>query len=109
MARSSSKPHVTAALLDDERAAVRSLTCPMCHTPARLTQNAIAGWRCVRCGQRWDATRVSAVAAYAAWVVERAAVGTTGGRRPSLSHNVPTERHGGEARGWSRLALETRR
>jgi hypothetical protein len=78
MARSSSQPHVTAALLDDERAAVRPVTCPMCHTAASLMQSAIdagAGWRCVRCGQRWDATRLSAVAAYAAWVVERAAVG----------------------------------
>jgi hypothetical protein len=43
-----------------------------------LTQNAIdagADWRCVTCGQRWDATRLSAVAAYAAWVVERAVIG----------------------------------
>jgi len=50
----------------------------MCHTPASLTQNAIdagADWWCVTCGQRWDATRLSAVAAYAAWVVERAVIG----------------------------------
>ncbi len=90
MARSSSQPHVTAALLDDERAAVRPVTCPMCHTPASLTQRAIdagAGWRCVRCGQRWDAARLSAVAAYAAWVVERAAAG----ERTSPSHNASIE------------------
>jgi hypothetical protein len=50
----------------------------MCHTPASLTQNAIdagADWWCVTCGQRWDAARLSAVAAYAAWVVERAVIG----------------------------------
>lgn len=45
----------------------------MCHTPASLTQSALqAGgeWRCVRCGQHWDAARLAAVAAYAAWLVE---------------------------------------
>jgi len=78
MVRSSSHPHVVAALLDDERAAVRPVTCPVCHTPAPGTHSAnVAGadWRCVRCGQRWDVRRLSTVAAYAAWVAERAAVG----------------------------------
>lgn len=72
-----SQPQVPAAVLDDERDVPRLLTCPMCHTATSLTQGAIdagAEWRCVRCGQRWDATRLSGVAAYAAWVVERAAV-----------------------------------
>jgi len=75
MALLSSQPQVTAAVLDDEQYAPLFPTCPLCHTPTSLTQNAIdagADWRCVTCGQRWDATRLSAVAAYAAWVVERA-------------------------------------
>ena len=74
----SSQPQVTAAVLDDEQYAPLFPTCPLCHTPTSLTQNAIdagADWRCVTCGQRWDATRLSAVAAYAAWVVERAVIG----------------------------------
>jgi len=73
----SSQPHVTAAVLDDEPHAPLFPTCPLCHTPTSLTQNAIdagADWRCVTCDQRWDATRLSAVAAYAAWVVERAVI-----------------------------------
>jgi hypothetical protein len=54
------------------------VTCLLCHTPSSLTQNAIdAGtdWQCVRCGQRWDATRLAAVAAYAVWVDERTGAG----------------------------------
>jgi transcription elongation factor Elf1 len=75
MTRRVSQTLVSAALLDEE-APARSVTCPMCHTPASLTHSANdarAGWRCDRCGQRWDATRLSAVAAYSAWVVERVA------------------------------------
>jgi hypothetical protein len=74
----SSQPQVTAAVLDDEQYAPLFPTCPLCHTPTSLTQNAIdagADWRCVTCSQRWDATRLSAVAAYAAWVAERAVIG----------------------------------
>lgn len=100
MAPSSSQPDVTAAVLDDERAAVRSVTCPMCHTPASLTQSAVdagADWRCVTCGQRWDATRLSTVAAYAAWVAERAAgVVATDGEREPLSRSVRLEHEGGK-------------
>ena len=92
MTLSSSQPKVTATVLVDDQDASEFLTCPMCHTPTSQTQRAIdagAEWRCVRCGQRWDATRLSAVAAYAAWVVERAAVGAKGGDRASLSGNLP--------------------
>jgi len=42
----------------------------MCHTSAALSQSALeagGAWRCVRCGQHWDAARLAAVAAYAAW------------------------------------------
>jgi predicted Zn finger-like uncharacterized protein len=69
-----SRPPATVALLDNEPDVVRPATCPMCHTRVSLTQSALeagGAWRCVRCGQRWDAARLTAVAAYAAWVVER--------------------------------------
>lgn len=66
-------PHTTTALLDADADTVRGATCPMCHTPGNISQSAIeAGgdWRCVRCGQRWDAGRLAAVSAYNAWAVE---------------------------------------
>ena len=69
-----SRPHHTAALLDDDADVVGPEECPMCHTRASLTQSARdagGAWRCVRCGQHWDATRLAAVAEYSAWVVER--------------------------------------
>lgn len=51
-------------------------TYPMCHAGhPSLTRAAVASgdrWRCVRCAQMWDAKRLSAVAAYATWIVERA-------------------------------------
>ena len=65
--------HMTATLLDDEPDIIGSATCPLCHTSATLTQSALeAGgdWRCVRCGQHWDAVRLAAVAAYATWTVD---------------------------------------
>ena len=94
---SSFSPHATAVLLDDERD--RSATCPMCHTSATLSQSALeAGgdWRCVRCGQHWDAARLAAVAAYAAWSVDHDRVGTREPvTRAALSGYLPTERLGG--------------
>jgi hypothetical protein len=46
-------------------------TCPACHTvDAAVTTGAVrAGiaWRCTQCAQRWDARRLAAVEAYAAW------------------------------------------
>jgi len=45
----------------------------MCHTSATLSRSALeAGgdWRCVRCGQHWDAARLETVAAYAALSVD---------------------------------------
>ena len=69
-----SRPPATVALLDDEPDVVPPATCPMCHTRVSLTQSALeagGAWRCVRCGQHWDAARLTAVAAYAAWVVDR--------------------------------------
>lgn len=60
----------TAALPDDEQDIARHAVCPMCDTSATVTQSAIAAggdWRCVRCGQHWDARRLATVAAYAEW------------------------------------------
>jgi ribosomal protein L37AE/L43A len=79
MADSSSQPHAPAALLDNEPDVLRRASCPMCHTPASVTQDAVeagAGWRCARCGQHWDATRLAAVAAYAVWTAEHDRVGS---------------------------------
>ena len=73
MVNSLSRPH-TAAALDDEPDVVPPAACPMCHTRTSLNQSALdagGAWRCVRCGQQWDAARLATVAAYAAWVVER--------------------------------------
>ena len=69
-----SRTHATAVLLDEDQPLFQSATCPMCHTSAALSQSALeAGgdWRCVRCGQHWDARRLATVAAYAAWIVDR--------------------------------------
>ena len=81
MAPNSSRPHSTAVLLADEQDLLRSATCPLCHTSATLTQSAIeagGAWRCVMCGQRWDAARLATVAAYAAWAAEHDRVGRRG-------------------------------
>lgn len=92
MTLGSSQRPATSVVLDDELGASAVLTCPMCHTPMALAQGAIdagADWPCVRCGQRWDATRLSAVAAYAAWVVERFAAGVEGGEPPFAAPGSP--------------------
>jgi hypothetical protein len=56
-------------------AAANLVACPLCHTECpSLTQEALSSggsWRCVRCRQHWDAGRLSAVAAYAAFVAAR--------------------------------------
>ena len=97
---SSSSPHATAVLHDDDQD-IRPAACPMCHTSAPLSLNALkAGgeWRCVRCGQHWDAARLAAVAAYAAWSVNH---DRENRRDPGGSHeagrsgSLPTERPGG--------------
>ena len=47
-------------------------TCPSCRsTDTAMTNDAVGkgtGWHCARCGQRWSATRLARVVAYAAWV-----------------------------------------
>lgn len=101
MIYSSPRPHTTAALLDDEPDVLRCATCPMCHTPTSVTQNAIeAGrdWRCRRCGQHWDATRLAAIAMYAAWVVDHDRLdrrGTESSHVGAPYGDGPIERPGG--------------
>jgi len=73
----------------------------MCHTPSSVTQYAIeAGgdWRCVRCGQRWDAARLAVVTAYIAWTIDHDRVGrrgTEGSHDAALDRDSPHERLGG--------------
>ena len=101
MTPSFSRPHATAVLLDDEQDFLRSATCPMCHTSATLSQTALeagGAWRCVRCGQHWDAARLAAVAAYAAWSLDHHRVGRRGAEGSldaALYGHLPTERMGG--------------
>ena len=74
MAHSPSRSHTAVTPLDEPDTA-RPVMCPMCHAGASLTRDALAAggaWRCVRCGQHWDAGRLTAVAAYAVWVADRA-------------------------------------
>lgn len=56
----------------DATAAATATTCPLCHTvEASISGAALAegaSWRCVRCGQRWDAERLATAAAYTATV-----------------------------------------
>jgi predicted CXXCH cytochrome family protein len=63
------------ALPEAEPVVQRTATCLLCHTrELSLSNDALAaggGWLCRRCGQRWDARRLSTVAAYAAWARER--------------------------------------
>ena len=102
MASSSSRPNATAVLPDDGLDILPAVTCPMCHTSAALSRSALAAagaWRCVRCGQHWDAPRLEAVAAYVAWRVDRDGAGRRsagGGHGSALSAHLPTERLGGK-------------
>jgi hypothetical protein len=88
-------------LTDDDQDILQVATCPMCHTPATLSGSALeAGgdWRCVRCGQRWDAARLEAVAAYAAWRVDHDRVGrevTGDGAATARADDRPRERRVG--------------
>ena len=47
-------------------------TCPSCRTTdATMTYDALGrgtDWQCTRCGQKWSASCLATVAAYAAWV-----------------------------------------
>jgi hypothetical protein len=98
MAHSVPRPHTSTALLDEVHDVLLPATCPMCHTRAPVTKAAVESggtWRCIRCGQHWDAVRLAAVAAYAAWVVERDRApgpGTNGNPHAAQYLDPPTER-----------------
>ena len=98
MTHSSLRSPAAPALLDDEQGVLQPATCPMCHTFAALSQSALeAGgdWRCVRCGQHWDAARLAAVAAYARWSLDHDRVGRRGpggSHEAALSSYLPPER-----------------
>jgi hypothetical protein len=93
--------HTSALLLDVEPHILRSPECPMCHTPAAVSESALesgADWRCVRCGQRWDAARLATVAAYAAWTLSHDRVSrpdAEGSQESALYGHLPAERLGG--------------
>jgi hypothetical protein len=98
MAFSSSRPHATAVLLDDDQDILRSAPCPLCHTSATLSQSALeAGgdWRCARCGQHWDAARLAAVAAYAAWSADHDRVGRQGATTSDPAPPLTLSAHSG--------------
>lgn len=74
MAHSSSLLHPAESLPANQPDVLRYAVCPMCHASTAMPQNEIetgGDWRCVRCGQHWDPARLAAVAAYAAWTVDR--------------------------------------
>jgi transcription elongation factor Elf1 len=54
-------------------------TCPSCRTTdATMTYDALGkgtAWQCARCGQKWSATCLATVAAYAAWVSGQTGLG----------------------------------
>jgi len=98
MVHSLSRSHTAVALPHDEPDLVRCVTCPMCHADASLTQSAVAAggaWRCVRCGQHWNADRLTAVAAYSVWVADRDREDSESaerGRQSPQYRDRPTER-----------------
>ena len=70
-----SLPRVATALREPALDTLRLATCPLCHAKrVASTQEPLEtdeDWRCARCGQRWDAPRLAAVAAYAEGVARR--------------------------------------
>lgn len=70
----------TTAARDGDQNLSQRAVCPGCHTPhPSLTREGLAagaGWKCVRCGERWDAQRLATVTAYKAWVAERETAAT---------------------------------
>lgn len=64
----------TAEATTSDSNALRVMVCPLCHT-AEPTVNQAAidaggDWKCRRCGQAWDGSRLATVAAYAVSVAE---------------------------------------
>ena len=75
----------TTTALDGDQNLSQRAACPGCHTPhPSLTREGLAagaGWKCIRCGERWDARRLATVAAYKAWVAERETTATAAAAR----------------------------
>ena len=75
MVRLSPETQPATALVEVDPLTKQHATCPLCHTTdTSLTDDELAGgrgWRCIRCGQHWDARRLATVAAYAASELER--------------------------------------
>jgi hypothetical protein len=61
---------MAATVTTPETSAVHPGTCALCHTvDYGVTLDGLNEglyWRCARCGQMWDGTRITAVAAYTA-------------------------------------------
>lgn len=74
---------MTGSALRDKKSDIQvPVMCPMCHTGSPLSPHAIAAgaeWRCVRCGQLWDAPRLVTVATYDTWVTDRDRAGRLAG------------------------------
>ena len=83
-------PATTRGVPADPPADPNLATCPMCHTQhPSLMRAAVAageGWRCSRCAQVWDEDRLSAVAAYATWVLDREQLSTAEQVSTAASH-----------------------
>ena len=92
---------VPTAVLQRDKQKSSDIQCVRCVTrPRSVTQSAIeAGgeWRCVRCGQHWDAGRLAAVAGYAQWAGDRERVGLRGTESPhdATSRDASVEGPGG--------------
>ena len=64
------------SVLEDSDDPLDRVVCPLCHTPTALGPRAFAAGgvtRCSRCGQQWDAARLTAVARFAERTAENAA------------------------------------
>ena len=72
----------TAPLTGGDHDLSQRAVCPSCHTvyPSLTSEGLAAGvsWTCVRCGERWNATRLATVAAYKVWAAERDKPATAG-------------------------------
>ena len=88
-------PQAATALPDVEQVVQRLATCPLCHTTdLSLSDDGFAageGWRCIRCGQRWDSRRLATVAAHAASALDRRTATARGQVTASSDHTRGAE------------------
>ena len=58
---------------------INHVECLLCHTVHTAdTSDRQGDWRCARCGQLWDASRVAAVLDYQRWAKAETATATQG-------------------------------